>query len=131
MSSPLADFANGTLTFQLPSSGTQTDQYTGNVVANTVAAAYRVFVAERGATIQQDLSGLDVRTSRFTGRTTSPMVLDDKVVDGMLGVLAIDSGATYDVTLIGARGAFGRTGIGKTEEEAIGHAIALDGVRQE
>jgi len=131
MVSPLANFANGELTFQLPTSGTTTDQYTGNVVANVVSAAYRVFIAESGATVGQDLSGLDVRTSRFQGYVTDPTILDDKIVEGMLGTLSIDDGSTYDVTLIAARGAHGRKGIGKKTEEAIGHAVILDAVRQE
>ena len=131
MSSPLADFANGGLTFQLPASGTVTDQYTGNVTANVTTVTYRVFISERGVTIGQDLAGADVRTSRFEGHCTSPTLLDDAVKEGMIGTLSIDDGETFDITLIAARSSFGRKGIGKMIEDEVGHSVVLEAVRQE
>lgn len=131
MASPLDSFSNGELTFQLPAAGTTTDPDTGNVLANTAADSYRVFVKEIGATIGQNFAGVDVRTSRFEGYVTDPQTLDDAVLEGMTGTLAIDSGSSYDVTLVAARSAYGRGGIGTILETALGHVVVLDAVRQE
>jgi hypothetical protein len=131
MSSPLDSFSNGELTFQLPAAGTTVDPYTGNVVANTTPASYRVFVKEIGATIGQNFAGVDVRTSRFEGYVTDPQLLSDAIVEGMEGSLAMDQGQTYTVTLVASRSAYGRGGIGSILESALGHVVILDAVRQE
>lgn len=131
MASPLDAYSNGELTFQLPAAGTSIDAATGNVVANTTAASYRVFLKEIGATIAQNFAGVDVRTSRFEGYVTDPQLLDDDVVEGTTGTLDIDNGSTFDVTLVAARSAYGRGGIGSILEEALGHVVVLDAVRQE
>lgn len=131
MASPLDAYSNGELTFQLPAAGTITDPYTGNVVANTAADVYRVFVKEIGATIGQNFAGVDVRTSRWEGYVTDPQLLDDAVVEGMVGTLAIDDGSTYQATLVAARSAYGRGGIGALLESNVGHVVVLDAVRQE
>jgi len=131
MASPLADFANGGLTFALPSSGTTTDPSTGNVTANTAVVSYRVFASETGASLGQNFAGVDIRMSRFDGWLTTPITFSDLVVEGMTGTLAIDSGSTYDVTLVAARGAYGRKGIGQIIEEVMGHQFILDATKQE
>ena len=131
MASPLDAYSNGELTFQLPAAGTTTDPYTGNVTANTTAASYRVFVKEIGATLGQNFAGVDVRTSRFEGYVTDPQLLDDAVLEGMTGSLAIDDGSVYDATLVAARSAYGRGGIGSLLEAAVGHVVVLEAVRQE
>ncbi len=131
MASPLADFANGGLTFALPSSGITTDPATGNVTANTADVSYRVFISETGASIGQNFAGVDIRSSRFDGWLTDPTIFSDLVVEGMTGTLVIDSGSTYDVTLVAARGAYGRKGIGETIEEVLGHQFILDATKQE
>ncbi len=131
MASPLDSYSNGELIFQLPAAGTTTDPDTGNVLANTTADSYRVFVKEIGATIGQNFAGVDVRTSRFEGYVTDPQTLDDAVLEGMTGTLEIDSGSTYNVTLMAARSAYGRGGIGSILETALGHVVVLDAVRQE
>lgn len=131
MASPLNAYSNGELTFQLPTAGTTTDPYTGNVVANTTAQSYRVFVKEIGATIGQNFAGVDVRTSRFEGYATNPQLLSNAVLEGMTGSLAIDNGSIYQVTLVAARSAYGRGGIGSKLESTIGHVVVLDAVRQE
>jgi hypothetical protein len=131
MASPLNAYSNGEVTFHLPAAGTTTDPATGNVVANTTAQAYRVFVKEIGATIGQNFAGVDVRTSRFEGYATDPQLLDDAVLEGMTGTLEIDDGSTFDVTLVAARSAYGRGGIGSVLESALGHVVVLDAVRQE
>ena len=131
MASPLDAYSNGELTFQLPAAGTSVDATTGNVVANTTAASYRVFLKEIGATIGQNFAGVDVRTSRFEGYVTDPQLLDDDVVEGATGTLDIDNGSSFDVTLVAARSAYGRGGIGSILEEALGHVVVLDAVRQE
>lgn len=131
MASPLNAFSNGALTFQLPAAGTVTDPNTGNVRANTTASSYRVFVKEIGATIAQNFAGVDVRTSRFEGYATNPQLLNDAVVEGMEGTLVIDQGQTYTVTLVAARSAYGRGGIGELLESNVGHTVVLDAVRQE
>jgi len=131
MASPLDAYSNGELTVQLPAAGTTTDLYTGNVTANTTAASYRVFVKEIGATLGQNFAGVDVRTSRFEGYVTDPQVLNDAVLEGMTGSLSIDDGSVYDITLVAARSAYGRGGIGSLLEAAVGHAVVLDAVRQE
>ena len=92
---------------------------------------YRVFVKEIGATIGQNFAGVDVRTSRWEGYVTDPQLLDDAVLEGMVGTLAIDDGSTYQVTLVAARSAYGRGGIGALLESTIGHVVVLDAVRQE
>ena len=131
MASPLDAYSNGELTFQLPAAGTSIDAATGNVVANTTAASYRVFLKEIGATIAQNFAGVDVRTSRFEGYVTDPQLLNDDVVEGTTGTLDIDNGSSFDVTLVAARSAYGRGGIGSILEEALGHVVVLDAVRQE
>lgn len=131
MASPLDAYSNGELTFELPAAGTTTDPYTGNVTANTTAASYRVFVKEIGATLGQNFAGVDVRTSRFEGYVTDPQLLDDAVLEGMTGSLAIDDGSVYDATLVAARSAYGRGGIGSLLEAAVGHVVVLEAVRQE
>lgn len=131
MASPLDAYSNGELTFQLPAAGTTTDPYTGNVTANTTAASYRVFVKEIGATLGQNFAGVDVRTSRFEGYVTDPQLLDDAVLEGMTGSLSIDDGSVYDATLVAARSAYGRGGIGSLLEAAVGHVVVLEAVRQE
>lgn len=131
MASPLDAYSNGELTVQLPAAGTTTDPYTGNVVANTTATTYRVFVKEIGATIGQNFAGVDVRTSRFEGYVTDPQLLNDAVLEGMTGSLEIDDGSTYDVTLVALRSAYGRGGIGALLEANVGHVVVLDAVRQE
>ena len=131
MASPLDAYSNGELTFQLPAAGTSVDAATGNVVANTTAASYRVFLKEIGATIAQNFAGVDVRTSRFEGYVTDPQLLNDAVVEGATGTLEIDNGSTFDVTLVAARSAYGRGGIGSILEDALGHVVVLDAVRQE
>jgi hypothetical protein len=131
MASPLDAYSNGELTVQLPAAGTTTDPYTGNVVANTTATTYRVFVKEIGATIGQNFAGVDVRTSRFEGYATDPQLLDDAVLEGMTGSLEIDDGSIYDVTLVALRSAYGRGGIGALLEANVGHVVVLDAVRQE
>lgn len=131
MASPLDAYSNGELTFQLPAAGTSIDAATGNVVANTTAASYRVFLKEIGATIAQNFAGVDVRTSRFEGYVTDPQLLNDAVVEGTTGTLDIDNGSSFDVTLVAARSAYGRGGIGSILEEALGHVVVLDAVRQE
>jgi len=131
MVSPLDGFSNGELTFQLPAAGTTVNPYTGNVVGNTTPASYRVFVKEIGATIGQNFAGVDVRTSRFEGYVTDPQLLDDDVLEGMTGTLEIDNGSTYNVTLVAARSAYGRGGIGALLEANVGHVVVLDAVRQE
>lgn len=131
MASPLDAYSNGELTFQLPTAGTSVDAATGNVVANTTAASYRVFLKEIGATIAQNFAGVDVRTSRFEGYVTDPQLLNDAVVEGTTGTLDIDNGSSFDVTLVAARSAYGRGGIGSILEEALGHVVVLDAVRQE
>lgn len=131
MASPLDAYSNGELTFQLPAAGTTVDAATGNVVANTTAASYRVFLKEIGATIGQNFAGVDVRTSRFEGYVTDPQLLDDDVLEGATGTLDIDDGSSFDVTLVAARSAYGRGGIGALLEANVGHAVILDAVRQE
>lgn len=131
MASPLDAYSNGELTFQLPAAGTSIDAATGNVVANTTAASYRVFLKEIGATIAQNFAGVDVRTSRFEGYVTDPQLLNDAVVEGTTGTLDIDNGSSFDVTLVAARSAYGRGGIGSILEDALGHVVVLDAVRQE
>lgn len=131
MASPLDAYSNGELTVQLPAAGTTTDPYTGNVVANTTATSYRVFLKEIGATIGQNFAGVDVRSSRFEGYVTDPQLLDDAVLEGMSGTLEIDDGSTYSVTLVALRSAYGRGGIGSILEQALGHVVVLDAVRQE
>ena len=131
MASPLDAYSNGELTFQLPAAGTTVDAATGNVVANTTAASYRVFLKEIGATIAQNFAGVDVRTSRFEGYVTDPQLLNDAVLEGAIGTLDIDDGSTFEVTLVAARSAYGRGGIGALLEANVGHAVILDAVRQE
>jgi len=131
MASPLHSYSNGELIFQLPSAGTTVDPYTGNVQANTTASTYRVFVKEIGATIAQNFAGVDVRSSRFEGYVTDPQLLSDAVVEGMEGTLELDQGQMYSVTLMAARSAYGRGGIGSILESALGHVVVLDAVRQE
>lgn len=131
MASPLDAYSNGELTFQLPAAGTTVDAATGNVVANTTAASYRVFLKEIGATIAQNFAGVDVRTSRFEGYVTDPQLLNDAVLEGATGTLDIDDGSTFEVTLVAARSAYGRGGIGALLEANVGHAVILDAVRQE
>lgn len=131
MASPLDAYSNGELTFQLPAAGTTVDAATGNVVANTTPASYRVFLKEIGATIAQNFAGVDVRTSRFEGYVTDPQLLDDDVLEGATGTLDIDDGSSFDVTLVAARSAYGRGGIGALLEANVGHAVILDAVRQE
>jgi hypothetical protein len=131
MASPLNAYSNGLLTFQLPAAGTTTDPATGNVTANTTATSYRVFVKEIGATIGQNFAGVDVRTSRFEGYATNPQLLNNAVVEGMEGTLAIDQGQSYTVTLVASRSAYGRGGIGALLESPLGHVVVLDAVRQE
>jgi hypothetical protein len=131
MASPLNAYSNGEVTFHLPAAGTTTDPATGNVVANTTAQGYRVFLKEIGATIGQNFAGVDVRTSRFEGYATDPQLLDDAVLEGMTGTLEIDDGSTFEVTLVAARSAYGRQGIGALLEAPLGHAVILDAVRQE
>jgi len=131
MASPLDAYSNGELTVQLPAAGTTTDPYTGNVVANTTATSYRVFLKEIGATIGQNFAGVDVRSSRFEGYVTDPQLLDDAILEGMSGTLEIDDGSTYSVTLVALRSAYGRGGIGRILEQALGHVVVLDAVRQE
>lgn len=131
MASPLDAYSNGELTFQLPAAGTTVDAATGNVVANTTAASYRVFLKEIGATIAQNFAGVDVRTSRFEGYVTDPQLLNDAVLEGATGTLDIDDGSSFEVTLVAARSAYGRGGIGALLEANVGHAVILDAVRQE
>lgn len=131
MASPLDAYSNGELIFQLPAAGTTVDPNTGNVVANTTAASYRVFLKEIGATIAQNFAGVDVRTSRFEGYVTDPQLLNDAVVEGATGTLDIDDGSSFEVTLVAARSAYGRGGIGALLEGNVGHAVILDAVRQE
>jgi len=131
MVSPLAAFANGGLTFALPSSGTAIDPATGNVTANTADVSYRVFIRETGASIGQNFAGVDIRTSRFDGYCTDPTTFSDLVVEGMMGSLAVDSGSTYDVTLLAARGPYGRKGVGEITEKSIGHQFILEATKQE
>jgi hypothetical protein len=131
MASPLDAYSNGELIFQLPAAGTTTDPYTGNVVANTTADSYRVFLKEIGATIGQNFAGVDVRTSRFEGYVTDPQLLDDAIAEGLEGTLELDQGQTYEVTLVASRSAYGRGGIGSILESALGHVVVLDAVRQE
>ena len=131
MASPLDGFSNGELTFQLPAAGITVNPYTGNVVGNTTPASYRVFVKEIGATIGQNFAGVDVRTSRFEGYVTDPQLLSDAIVEGMEGLLEIDQGQAYTVTLVASRSAYGRGGIGQILESALGHVVILDAVRQE
>lgn len=131
MASPLDAYSNGELTFQLPAAGTTVDAATGNVVANTTPASYRVFLKEIGATIAQNFAGVDVRTSRFEGYVTDPQLLDDDVLEGATGTLDIDDGSSFEVTLVAARSAYGRGGIGALLEANVGHAVILDAVRQE
>jgi hypothetical protein len=131
MASPLNSYSNGELIFQLPSAGTTVDPYTGNVLANTTTSTYRVFVKEIGATIAQNFAGVDVRSSRFEGYITDPQLLSDAVVEGMEGTLELDQGQMYSVTLMAARSAYGRGGIGSILESALGHVVVLDAVRQE
>jgi hypothetical protein len=131
MASPLNSYSNGELIFQLPSAGTTVDPYTGNVQANTTTSTYRVFVKEIGATIAQNFAGVDVRSSRFEGYVTDPQLLSDAVVGGMEGTLELDQGQMYSVTLMAARSAYGRGGIGSILESALGHVVVLDAVRQE
>lgn len=131
MASPLDAYSNGELTFQLPAAGTTVDAATGNVVANTTPASYRVFLKEIGATIAQNFAGVDVRTSRFEGYVTDPQLLNDAVLEGATGTLDIDDGSSFEVTLVAARSAYGRGGIGALLEANVGHAVILDAVRQE
>lgn len=131
MASTLNAYSNGALTFKLPTSGTITDPYTGNVTANTSSAVHRVFVAEAGSSTQVNFAGVDVRTSRFEGYATDPELLSDDVTEGMTGTLQIDDGATYEVTLLGARSAYGRKGIGAILESSLGHSLVMDAVKQE
>lgn len=120
----LSGFANASVVFTIPASGTTTDATTGNVKVNTSTTTVALFT-KAAPPADESLPGVEVGAIMHDARCVDPGQLPAAVVAGTKGTLTYD-GKTMACVVISAREPYGSaTGIGAIIRSAVGDSIKL------
>jgi hypothetical protein len=120
MASALAALANASAVFTLPTVGTFTDPYTGNVVPATETVTVSLYLRQ-GSTNGSGLPGVDADVEIYEGYAISPQALDARIQPGITGTV---NGMPCEV--INSRFPYGSTGLlGSTIQQVLGDRIRL------
>lgn len=103
MNSPFAQFANATLTFQLPTTEPSLTDQTGNVATETEPLTVTAYFASKTARLDPETDNLadDLSRIRLEGRCITPSALPATILPGARAV-AIVGGVEGDFYLEGS-----------------------------
>lgn len=126
MASPLAQFANASAVFTVPTTGTTIDARTGNVIPNTTTITVSLYLRQGATDPSAGFPGVDTDTEQFDGYAVNPQVLDPRIIPGTPGTLIFAGQPVARCEVLNARFPFGATGfIGATLQGALGDKIRL------
>jgi hypothetical protein len=131
MTSALAAVANASVTFDVATTGTVVDPFTGNVLPRTETVTVTCYLRQ-GSPAITDLAGVNVAGDTFSGYAVAPQALDARVVPGTLGTLTFDGQTPARCVVQEARGPYGTTGlIGSTLQQVLGDKLQIVRYRQQ
>lgn len=125
MTSALADIANATAVFILPTVGTITDPTTGNIVPVSESLTVSLYLRQ-GGTNRSGLPGVDADVEVFDGYAVSPQALDARIKPGITGTLNFAGQGAVPCEVLNARFPYGSSGtLGLTLQQVLGDKIRL------